>query len=443
MTRRPLGAFALALALAVVPGGAAAAATTPPDVAARDVTALTSSPEPAVAAYERSWTHRALGLQSALGDDVGLRDAPFVGTHNSFNSIAEMGPTLSDLDSNQRLSLTDQLRVDVRSLELDLHWFPSLAAGGAQAPVVCHAESQHEGCSIERPLGPVLGEIATWLHAHDDQVLLLYLEDHLDGTAGHDAAAATIRSALGGLLYAPAPGPSATCAAPPLDLTRNAIRASGARVILVSSCGAGTAWPGVAYDWSSAHVETRPVGFQAFPSCGPDFSRATYDRTLVRYFEDSTGLTAAASQVGAATADDGITPATAAAMARCGVDLVGLDQLMPQDGRLDALVWSWAPGEPRAGAGDCALQRGDGRWRVRRCGERHRAACRTAGGTWTLSRTAVPVRAAEAACRDRNARFAVPRTGYEGQLLLAAAGDADAWLGLRRSGAAWRALDAR
>jgi hypothetical protein len=440
--RLPIAACALALALTAAHAGAATAATTPPDVAGRDVTALTSSPEPAVAAYERSWTHRALSLQSALGDDVGLRDAPWVGTHNSFNSIAEMGPTLSDLDSNQRLSLTDQLRVDVRSLELDLHWFPSLAAGGAQAPVVCHAESQHEGCSIERPLGAVLGEIAGWLRAHDDQVLLLYLEDHLDGADGHDAAAATIRSALGGLLYAPAPGPSATCTALPLGLTRNAIRAGGARVILVSGCGAGTAWPGVAYDWSG-HAETRPVGFEDFPSCGPDFSRTTYDRTLVRYFEDSTGLTAAASQVGAATADDGITPATAAAMARCGVDLVGLDQLMPQDGRLDALVWSWAPGEPRTGAGDCALQRGDGRWRARRCGERHLAACRTTGGTWTLSRTAVPVRAAAAACRDRGARFAVPRTGYEGRLLLAAAGDADAWLGLRRSGAAWRALDER
>ncbi len=402
-----MSAFApvLTLVLAVVPGGAATAAGTPLDVVGRDVTALTSSPEAEVAAYERSWTHRALGLQSALGDDVGLRDAPFVGTHNSFNSIAEMGPTLSDLDSNQRLSLTDQLRVDVRSLELDLHWFPSLAAGGAQAPVVCHAESQHEGCSLERPLGPVLGEIASWLRAHDDQVLLLYLEDHLDGADGHDAAAATIRSALGSLLYAPAPGPGATCAPLPLGLTRDAIRASGARVILVSGCRAGTAWPGVVYDWSSAHVETRPVGFQAFPSCGPDFSRATYDRTLVRYFEDSTGLTAGAAQVGAATPDDGITPATAAAMARCGVDLVGLDQLMPQDGRLDALVWSWAPGEPRAGAGDCALQRDDGRWRARRCGERHHAACRTPGGAWTLSRKAG---AAPARSGRRRGRVAGP-----------------------------------
>jgi hypothetical protein len=105
------------------------------------------------------WLTQALELQHRLGDALPLRDAMWVGTHNSFNSTAEMGPTLSDTDANQQLSLTDQLRIDVRSLELDVHWFPSAASGGARAPVVCHAESQHEGCSIEKELGPVLGEI--------------------------------------------------------------------------------------------------------------------------------------------------------------------------------------------------------------------------------------------------------------------------------------------
>ena len=100
--------------------------------------------ESLVQSYESSWTHRALGLQYALANDMPLRNAPWVGTHNSFNSIAEMGPTLSDTDSNQELSLTDQLRLDVRSLELDLHWFPSVS-DLLFAPVVCHAQSRHEG----------------------------------------------------------------------------------------------------------------------------------------------------------------------------------------------------------------------------------------------------------------------------------------------------------
>src|SRR3954453_18990766 len=165
-----------------------------------------ASDEQAIAGYERSWAHRALAFQERLSRTVPLRDAPWIGTHNSFNSIAEMGPTVSDTDSNQRLSLTDQLREDMRSLELDLHWLPSPYAGGASAPVVCHGEG-NAGCRVERPLGPVLDEVATYLKSHRDAVLLLYLEDQLDGPEAHDAAAAAVRQSLGPPVYAPpAPG---------------------------------------------------------------------------------------------------------------------------------------------------------------------------------------------------------------------------------------------
>src|SRR3954471_18438243 len=43
----------------------------------------------AVDDYESSWTHRALAFQYALGRDVPLSDAPWIGTHNSFNSTSE------------------------------------------------------------------------------------------------------------------------------------------------------------------------------------------------------------------------------------------------------------------------------------------------------------------------------------------------------------------
>src|SRR6266508_135653 len=192
----------------------------------------------AVDAFQGSWVDRALRLQYDLEGDVGFVNAPWVGTHNSFNSVAEMGPTLSDTDANQQLSLVDQLRIDVRSLELDVHWSPSVASGGANAPVVCHAE-------------------------------------------GYDAGAAAIDQRLGDLVYRPA-GPG--CTALPLDLTRDQVLAAGKQVVIVSGCGVGSAWPGVAFDWS-AHKETRPQDYSDFPACGSDFDRATYDSTLVRYFE--------------------------------------------------------------------------------------------------------------------------------------------------------------
>jgi hypothetical protein len=403
------------------------------------VAALCAVALPASASAQ-AWTQRALGLQYELAGDMPLRNAPWVGTHNSFNSMAEMGPALSPLDSNQKLPIVDQLRLGIRSVELDVHWFPSARTGGF-APVVCHATGEHGGCSVEKTLAEVLVEIRGWLRENPGQVLLLYLEDHLDAQEGHDAAAAVLDRELGAAVYRPPAGSG--CAPTPLDLRRDQVRASGAQVVIVSSCGEGTAWQAQVWDFSD-HVETRPRGYRDFPDCGPDFDRATYDNEMVRYFEDSTRVTAGGSVVGASTRDDGITPATAAAMARCGVDLLGLDQLTIGDPRLDALVWSWAPGEP--GSGDCAVQRADGRWEARACRGRRQAACRAADGSWRVTSRAEARSNAPRACASESVVFAAPRTGYEGQLLrvaMEAAGAREAWLALARTADSWRGVDVR
>src|SRR5688572_8827204 len=73
--------------------------------------------EQAVAAFEDSRTHDALVFQHRLGDDVGMANAPWAATHNSYNSIAEMGPALSTVDSNHQLGMVEQLRLGIRSLE--------------------------------------------------------------------------------------------------------------------------------------------------------------------------------------------------------------------------------------------------------------------------------------------------------------------------------------
>jgi hypothetical protein len=417
---------AAALALALCP----AAHATPPgptDVPVRDAEATCRhlggpcQPEAGVSGWSQTWTHRALAFQYALGDELPLRNAPWVGTHNSFNSIAEMGNTLSDTDSNQQLSLLDQLSVDVRSLELDVHSF-------AGRQVVCHArgaDQGHAGCSVEKDFATVLGELAGWLRDHRDQVLLLYLEDHLDGQDGHDAGAAALQAQLGDLIYRPG---GSGCTKLPLTLTRDDVLAAGAQVIIVTGCGTGSAWQSQVFDWSD-HVENRPVGYRDFPDCGPDYSRATYDTNLVRYYEDSTALTEGASYFGQATTDDGITPATAAAMARCGVDLIGLDQLLPGDGRLDALVWSWAPGEPAA-PGSCAVQRPDGRWESRSCDERHPATCTDGAGGWLVTPRSARFRDAAKLCAREGTTFATPRTGYENALVHASGNGATTWLDL-------------
>ena len=377
--------------------------------------------EAGIAAFETSPTHETLLWQQRLSGDLGMRDAPWPGTHNSFNSNAEMGAALSAKDSNQQLTIVDQLRLGVRSLELDVHYWLG-------RPTVCHAQSRHEGCTIEKPLAEVLPPIATFMREHPGEVLFLYAENHLDDAAGHDAGAAVMRDALGSLLYTPR---GSGCTELPDELTRDDILAAGAQVVVVSDCGPGTGWNAVAHAWSS-HLESRPQGFEGYPSCGPDFTRAEYDARLIRYFEDSTFLTSGASEVGYTSRDDGLTPETTRAMSQCGVELYGFDQLAPGDGRLEALTWSWAAGVPDSG--DCAVSRGsDGRWQTAPCRTPYPQACRTSAGTWLVAKR----------CDKAGATFAAPRTARENTLLREAAGGQTVLLALSGASTNWTPLDPR
>ena len=384
------------------------------DVISRDAAALTAEHEAAVAEYLASWTHRALAFQHALGDSVPLRNAQWVGTHNSFNSIEEMGPTVSVMDSNQQLSLVQQLDVDVRSLELDLHTFPS-ARGGGVVPVVCHAQGG-AGCSVENPLDEVLAPIGEWLDEHPRQVLFLYLENQLRDQASNNAAAAMIEETIGDHVLRPtgAPGAPGTCVDVPYDKARQDVLDAGKQVVIVGRCAEGAALRSWSFGWP--HEESRPRGY----ACAEDRRNLKYDDTMVRYFEDDTWLTSAASNTGAASRDDGLTPATVAAMVRCGVDLFGFDQLMPQDARHDALVWSWAEGsEPSSRCG--AQRSSDGRWVARPCRERRLFVCREGDGTFSVTEKRLRGDRRPSGC-------GAPRTGRENEQARAAAGGADVWV---------------
>jgi hypothetical protein len=432
--RRGLGAVGLATTAVALLAAAAAGAQT--DSGAR-----------------AEWARAALALQYELSSDVGYRDAPWVGTHNSFNSTAEVGETLSASDSNQQLRIVDQLDLGIRSIELDLHWLPR-PGSGARAVVVCHglgASQGHGGCTTEPTLDQVLDPIVAWLRdpAHRDQVLNVHLQDELESAEGYDAAALILKARLGALLHAPSPPAAGRCEGLPLDLSRDDVRAAGAQVVLVSDCGPGGGWPTTVFDWGEAHEEGRPLGYRDYPDCDQEIPRSAYDAKMIRYFEDSTRLTEEASQTGAADKRDRITAETAAHMARCGVDLIDLDQLVPEDPRFEALVWSWAPDHPARGR--CAVQRvskafGFGRWRSKRCRGKRAVACRRSSGRWIVDAHPTPARRGRAACKDRRAGYAVPRSGYEVQLLrkrMERKAVRSVWLGYRKKQGDWTALDRR
>lgn len=381
-------------------------------------------------AYLQSWVHRTAQFQSDLGDPLPLRDAQWIGTHNSANSLADSF-TLSQADSNQQLSLTQQLDLDVRSLELDLHYLPRLELLGKKAVTVCHGqgpESGHLGCTLEPLFSKVLPKVANWLNApgHTDEVILLHLEDALQNPKAYADTVATLDAVLrrpdgSSLVYRPDPADRAAngCVPLPLDVSRADVRASGARVVLVGSCAAG--WSGRVFDWGSAHVESGATSaFRPAPECDATYNAEVYDAKLVRYFEDTTLVSTLLNPMRPPLDPEALTPEKVKAMTDCGVNLFGFDQLLPEDGRIQSTLWSWAPDEPRAGAGDCTLQRGDGRWVAAPCTDEHPAAC-VSGDTWTVT-APVAYGDAQAACSAVGSQFALPRAGDQNAALHAVAG---------------------
>jgi hypothetical protein len=363
----------------------------------------------------------------------------WLGTHNSFNSFGE-GVTPSHMDSNQQLSLSQQLDIDMRALELDPHWLPRVNSSGGTV-VICHGRDYSQanaGCTTEPPLTSVLPELDKWLLAHPSEVILLYLDDNFGPPAAyaetvHDLDSGLRRPDGASLIFRPSPSAitSRGCADLPLGISRDQIRASGRQVIIVAHCRSG--WGADVFGWDRNHVESGSTPlFRPFPACDATYSPQVYATNLVRYFEDSTFVSAVVSP-GKTPSDyqaNALAPPKVAAMIGCGVNLFGFDQILPDDGRLAATVWSWAPYQPTPSTGDCAIERSDGRWMTTGCGVRRAAACRTAAGAWTLSPPA-PFAGASAACRAVNASFDLPRSGSENSQLHALPSGRDVWLRYR------------
>ncbi len=392
--------------------------------------------------YGRSWLHRAAVFQSQIGDPLPFVDAQWLGTHNSFNSPND-GFSASHTDSNQQLSMRQQLDIDMRSLELDLHWLKGGNADGSNAVVVCHGrgpDQANAGCTNEPRLKQVLPEIADWLndYAHRGEIVLLYLEDELGDPAAYTQAVRVLDARLrrpdgSSLIYRPSRtqiGPKG-CADLPLGISRSRVRVHGAQVVLVGDCQRG--WSSDVWNWDDVHVESGSTSrYQPFPACDATYSHHVYDTKLVRYFEDSTYVSSATdpTQTPDQAHAERLTPSKVSAMSRCGVNLFGFDQILPDDGRIEASIWSWAKNKPSTRDGKCAVQQPNGRWITRHCAAKRRAACRH-GRHWKLTRHQVTFSNAWSACRSAHARFDLPRTGYANSLLRRSAGKVGVWVRYR------------
>lgn len=407
-------------------------------------------------AYRHSSVHRGLRLQRRLDARSPLYEETFAGTHNSFNASsyfvptnghsAAYYPTLTNQDPNQVFSITDQLRMDIRGIEVDLHWVPSLAGTaktGGYWVDVCHGQSTalpdgktvHVGCTIDRTFQNTLGEIRHWLSNHQRQFLLIYLENQLDGSVqGHNIAASLIKQRLGHLVYQPrghrAPG---HCASMPYQTSRQQMAATGTRVLLVGNCGPGN-WNHWVFTRGDKWNEGgNPTTYGAADCKADEAARETHS-VFRRWYEESPFLEVLMS------ASQTLTAATTKRMVGCGVNLTGWDQLTPNDGRLRAFLWSWGDGQPAAG--NCAYQATDGRFRTAPCTRRFRFACVDHHLDWHVTTAAGPAGRGPAACGEEfpGSRFGVPPNGYRNRQLDAAKPHRHGrvWLDYARARGTWR-----
>jgi len=426
--------------------------------------------EAEIRSYEQSWVHRALGLQRGIDATAPLIEEQIPHTHNTFNASAyavpangsapSYYPTLTNQDPNQVYSISDQMNMDIRAIELDLHWVPSpygMPATHGYWVTMCHGDGQqapgagvyvHVGCTDDRPAQDGFGEVASWLRAHPDQFLLVYLENQMydaspvaPASQAHDLAAAMLQQAFGSLVYRPTGVAPGRCATLPYGTSRAQMMATGARVLLVGSCGPG-AWSSWVFQRGSTWDESgdpRTYSTNDPNDCSRDQRLRATDQSFRREFEDSTFVSAATGS----GPQPAMSPDDVALMVRCGVNIIGMDQLRPQDGRLAALVWSWAVNEPSA-AGSCAAQGSDGRFRATDCGSARPAACRTPDSAWHVT-TPVAWRESFDACAEQfpGSSFSLPVNGFRNWQLEGARSGGSVWLDYAKVAGAWTPFAAK
>lgn len=383
----------------------------------------------------RIWAGRNAWLEWALkqqryGISVNepINWVPHVSGHNAFSS-RNQGFGIDQ--SNQTYSISDQLRMGVRFLEIDPHYSEGQY-------VVCHNGKQVCLPSYRRRLAYVFDEIRNWLRDNPDEVLFIKLDEHVgDNTAG---LGELINHYFGNTVYKRAADPKQWP-------TVAQVRAAGKQVLLATRNAQISSTTYMWYfDFNYATGRDHPSDF-TLSACTDGDGRATYSRPKWMWsalaegrsasnFFDPTGLIPSGEAV--------------AAYLRCGVSVVGLDYLdalgdsaitlfrsYDKDERIAGSVWTFEPSD-YGRAGPVMLRGNTGRWASRPPAEPRRFACALVdAGADFQSRGFRVTQAAdvwtrgEETCRREfgsGYRFAVPTLPHINNAVMRAAGGSDVWL---------------
>jgi|GEM_PF-1130741 len=384
--------------------------------------------------YKNSWLATALKLQSEIDLYVPLNEATFIGTHNSYNASHYATP-LRYLDPNQTLSIYDQLEAGVRSIELDAHW--TMNSRAAKAILLCHGQDNHLGCSIfDRSMSEGLEEIRNWLKANPKEIVLLYIERHLD--KHEPRLAAMLEEYLGPFIYkaslARKNGDKPKgCVALPSALTKDAILKAGKQLIIVTKNCDGSSVRYEEEDKFSQHwndyvfagigdIPSRPYtfidstmnAFTAYPDCGKStvFQDDNNHVSMWRIFEDRTRLSSIERP------QRKLQPEDMQELMRCGINWPTMDMLTAADPRLVAAIWSWAPSYPQESKGQCAIYKKDSGIQNIPCEQMVAGyACREKNTNELKAVSLIgPWSSGESTCQlsaGKNWHFATPINGYQ------------------------------
>ncbi len=361
--------------------------------------------------FNNSWAGKALARQRLLDQSAPMIDNNILGSHNSYN--AQVYRDLdSYLDPQQKHSIYDQLRLGARFIELDAHWTAHTHGWPWQWGddlLLCHSGigasmgSWHLGCSLtDRFVKDGLQEVRAWLDRAENrnEVVILYIEDHTDGR--HAQLLNILNDKLGGKIYA-----SGGCRSIPDTLTKAQVLQAGKQVVLWKDGGC------------SGHAGLAALAFTGLGNINRIWEDRTAIGTVSGFFNG------AVNHLGAADIAQAF---------REGGNIVNLDNLTHDDGRLAAAVWSWDVNEPNNHGGNqhCAVQWGNGRWDDANCANVHAYACRQAGtGNWYVTQQRGSWQGGAAACAavGNGYVFAVPTNSLDNQRLKAAKGpETHVWL---------------
>jgi len=353
--------------------------------------------------FNASWTGKALDKQRALDTFAPIIDNNILGSHNTYNSEAYSSCNVTVgcryLDPQQKYSIKNQLRMGARFIELDVHWTAKMESlfSYPNRLLLCHGV-----CSLnDKYATEGFDEIEDWLadDSSRDEVIILYIEDASDGH--HNDLYNQMNDRFGDKIYA-----SGGCGNIPDSLTKADVLAAGKQVILYKDGGC------------SSNTNMVSTAFTGMGKVGRIWEDSTTIGTIGEFF--SGGI-------------DSITASEVSEAFETGANVVNLDDLVMDDGRIKAAIWSWDGNEPNnSGNQDCAAQWGNGRWDDNSCTGQFSYACEDSSGNWFVPANTKGAWAnGDSVCEAQGGSFSVPTNSQDNQALKTAkdaAGYTTAWL---------------